>query len=107
LEIKTNDAGFARLRNRARALINARLPLSLTIERPPPSHFRLFYQRLRKTIDEGALSMSGSLFAELDRFCAQFALALHNSELQVYAVLTVLLVLGILLFPPRNDPDQA
>jgi hypothetical protein len=55
----------------------------------------------------GALSMSGSLFAELDRFCGQFALALHNTELQVYAVLTLLLVLGILLFPPRNDPDQA
>jgi len=55
----------------------------------------------------GALSMSGSPFAELDRLCGQFALALHNTELQVYAVLTLLLVLGILLFPPRNDPDQA
>ena len=55
----------------------------------------------------GALPMNGSLFAELDRFCGQFALALHNAELQVYAVLTLLLVLGILLFPPRNDPDQA
>ena len=51
--------------------------------------------------------MSGSPFAELDRICGQFALALHNTELQVYAVLTVLLVLGILLFPPRNDSDQA
>ena len=51
--------------------------------------------------------MNGSLFAEFDRFCGQFALALHNAELQVYAVLTLLLVLGILLFPPRNDPDQA
>ena len=51
--------------------------------------------------------MNGSLFAQLDRFCDQFALALHNSELQVYTVLTLLLVLGILLFPPRNDPDQA
>ena len=51
--------------------------------------------------------MNGSLLAELDRFCAQVALALHNVELQVYAVLTLLLVLGILLFPPRNDPDQA
>jgi hypothetical protein len=57
--------------------------------------------------DEGALSMNGSLFAELDRFCSQFALALHNSELQVYATLTLLLLLGIVLFPPRNDPDQA
>jgi uncharacterized membrane protein YtjA (UPF0391 family) len=53
------------------------------------------------------LPLNGSLFAELDRFCGQFALALHNAELQIYAVLTLLLVLGILLFPPRNDPDQA
>jgi hypothetical protein len=51
--------------------------------------------------------MNGSLFAELDRICGQFALALHNSELQVYATLTLLLLLGIVLFPPRNDPDQA
>jgi hypothetical protein len=51
--------------------------------------------------------MNGSLFAEIDRICGQFALALHNSELQVYATMTLLLLLGILLFPPRNDPDQA
>jgi len=51
--------------------------------------------------------MTGSLLAELDRICGQFALALHNSELQVYTTLTLLLLLGILLFPPRNDPDQA
>jgi hypothetical protein len=51
--------------------------------------------------------MNGSLFAELDRFCSQFAFALHNAEPQIYAVLALLLVLGILLFPPRNDPDQA
>ncbi len=51
--------------------------------------------------------MNGSLLAELDRFCGQLALALHSAELQVYAVLTLLVVLGILLFPPRNDPDQA
>jgi hypothetical protein len=51
--------------------------------------------------------MNGSLFTELDQFCGQLAFALHNVELQVYAVLTLLLVLGIVLFPPRNDPDQA
>jgi hypothetical protein len=51
--------------------------------------------------------MNGSLFAELDHICAQFSLALHNSELNVYATLTLLLIAGILLFPPRNDPDQA
>jgi hypothetical protein len=51
--------------------------------------------------------MNGVLLAELDRFCGQFALALHSAEPQIYAVLALLLVLGILLFPPRNDPDQA
>ena len=51
--------------------------------------------------------MNGSLLAELDRFCGQLAFALHHSELQVYATLTIVIVLGILLFPPRNDPDQA
>jgi hypothetical protein len=53
------------------------------------------------------MPMNGSLFSELDRFCGQFALALHHVELQIYAILALLLVLGILLFPPRNDPDQA
>ena len=63
--------------------------------------------RRRLAPRRGALWMNGSLFGELDRFCGQFALALHNAELQVYAILTLLLVLWILLFPPRNDPDQA
>jgi len=48
-----------------------------------------------------------SLFADIDRICGQFALALHNSEPYVYAALTLLLLFGALLFPPRNDPDQA
>jgi hypothetical protein len=77
---------------------------------PLASHFRSFHRRLQVEPAgrqrRGALSMNGSLFAELDRVCGQVALALHNVELQVYAVLTLVLVLGILLFPPRNDPDQ-
>ena len=47
-----------------------------------------------------------SLLGQVDRICGQFATALHNSELQIYATLAVLLVLGVLLFPPKNDPDQ-
>jgi hypothetical protein len=31
---------------------------------------------------------------------------MHNSELHIYTTLTLLLVLGVLLFPPKNDPDQ-
>jgi hypothetical protein len=47
-----------------------------------------------------------SMFAGVDRVCGQFATAVHNSELQIYTTLTLLLVLGVLLFPPKNDPDQ-
>jgi hypothetical protein len=47
-----------------------------------------------------------SLLGEIDRLCGEFATALHNSELQVYATLGILLVLGVLLFPPKNDSGQ-
>lgn len=48
-----------------------------------------------------------AMLTGIDRFCGQFATALHKSEPQVYATLAVLLVLGALLFPPKNDSDQA
>lgn len=51
----------------------------------------------------GALAM----LADLDRFCGQFATTLHNSEPQIYATLALLLLLAALLFPPKNDSDQA
>jgi len=47
-----------------------------------------------------------SMLAGVDRVCGQFATAMHNSELHIYATLALLLVLGVLLFPPKNDPDQ-
>jgi hypothetical protein len=47
-----------------------------------------------------------SLLGQVDSLCGTFATALHNAELQIYATLGVLLVLGVLLFPPRNDQDQ-
>jgi hypothetical protein len=47
------------------------------------------------------------LLADIDRICGQFALALHNSEPYLYAALTLVLLFGALLFPPRNDSDQA
>jgi hypothetical protein len=47
-----------------------------------------------------------SLLADFDRICSQFTLALHNSEPYVYAALTIAALFGVLLFPPRNDPDQ-
>jgi len=48
-----------------------------------------------------------SCLATIDRLCSQFATALHNSEWQVHATLTLLIVLSALLFPPKDDPDQA
>jgi hypothetical protein len=47
-----------------------------------------------------------SLLGQIDRICGEFATALHNSEWQTYGTLAVLLVLGVVLFPPKNDPDQ-
>jgi hypothetical protein len=46
------------------------------------------------------------MLSEIDRFCAQFADALHNSELHIYATLALIVVLGALMFPPKDDPDQ-
>jgi hypothetical protein len=53
------------------------------------------------TMDDGLSFLTG-----IDRLCGQFATALHNAEWQVYATLTILIVLSTLLFPPKDDPDQ-
>jgi hypothetical protein len=47
-----------------------------------------------------------SALGQADQLCGQFATALHNSELQIYATLALILVLTALLFPPKDDPDQ-
>lgn len=46
-----------------------------------------------------------SLLAAFDRLCGQFALALQQSQLKVYAIIALVIVLSVLLFP-KNDPDQ-
>lgn len=48
-----------------------------------------------------------SMLSDVDNICGQFATALHNSEAQVYVTLTFLLIVGVWLFPPKNDADQA
>jgi hypothetical protein len=48
-----------------------------------------------------------SLLGQVDSLCGTFATALHNSELQIYTTLGILVVLGVFLFPPKNDSDQA
>ena len=48
-----------------------------------------------------------SLLGDIDRLCGQLAIALHNSEPQIYATLAIIVALSCLLFPPKDDPDQA
>jgi hypothetical protein len=45
------------------------------------------------------------LFA-FDRFCGQVAAALQHAQPQIYAGIALAVVLGMLLFPPKDDPDQ-
>jgi hypothetical protein len=62
----------------------------------------------RLTSIEG-LSMMGDPAAVLiafDRLCGQVAAALQHAQPQVYAGIALAVVLGMLLFPPKDDPDQ-
>ena len=47
-----------------------------------------------------------SLLSEIDSVCGQFAAALQHAQLQVYATIAFVLALSVLLFPPKDDPDQ-
>jgi len=47
-----------------------------------------------------------SLLGAIDRTCGQFATALHNSELQIYTTMALLVILSALLLPPRDGSDQ-
>jgi hypothetical protein len=62
---------------------------------------------LTKARERGVeMSESVSLLGNIDQVCGQVAAALAHAEWQIYATLTLVLVLTALLFPPRNDPDQ-
>lgn len=47
-----------------------------------------------------------STLLDIDRACAQFAIALQHGQLQIYATLIVIVVLSVLPFPPKDDPDR-
>jgi hypothetical protein len=47
-----------------------------------------------------------SMLDTIDRVCGQFATALQHAQLQVYATIALIVVLSVLLFPPKDDPDQ-
>lgn len=52
------------------------------------------------------VSDSVSLLGEIDRLCGQIASAMQASELQIYATLALIIVLSVLMFPRKDDPDQ-
>jgi len=47
-----------------------------------------------------------SILGDIDRICGQVAMAMHNSEFQTYGMLTLVVILSALMFPPKDDPDQ-
>jgi hypothetical protein len=52
--------------------------------------------------------MSDSVFllGEVDRICGQIAAAMQTSELQNHATVALIVVLSVLIFPLKDDPDQ-
>jgi hypothetical protein len=56
----------------------------------------------------GLRAMSSGLYllVSIDRLCAQFAAALQHSQLQIYATISLVIVLSLLLFPPKGGADQ-
>jgi hypothetical protein len=47
-----------------------------------------------------------SLLSNIDSMCGQFATALQHAQMQVYAMIALVVTLSVLLFPPKDDPDQ-
>jgi hypothetical protein len=48
-----------------------------------------------------------SALSDIDRVCGQFAAALHNAEPQVYVIIALTVLLSVVLFPRKDDLDQA
>ncbi len=47
--------------------------------------------------------MDVSLLGEINRVCNDFALALQHWEIQIYSILTIVLLIGATIFP---TPDS-
>ena len=81
----------------------------------PQPHFRSFrpardalFPATRLPSIEGLSPMGdpASILVVFDRLCSQIALALQQSQAHVYTAIALAVVLGLLLFPPKDDPDQ-
>lgn len=47
-----------------------------------------------------------SVLDKFDGVCGQFATALQHAQMQVYVTIALVVVLSVLLFPPKDDRDQ-
>lgn len=47
-----------------------------------------------------------SILVVFDQLCSQVASALQQSQAHIYTAIALAIVLGVLLFPPKDDPDQ-
>ena len=47
-----------------------------------------------------------SILVVFDQLCSQIASALQQSQAHLYTAIALAVVLGALLFPPKDDPDQ-
>ena len=52
------------------------------------------------------MNESISFLDQFDQVCQQIANAIQSSELQIYAILSVIVVVTFFVFPPKDDPDQ-
>jgi hypothetical protein len=65
-----------------------------------PSRGALFFRNLRP------MSQLLSFVAQIDHVCGQLATAIQGSQPQLYAMLTVAVLVGFFAFPRKDDPDQ-
>jgi hypothetical protein len=47
-----------------------------------------------------------SVLAAIDRVCGQFAATLAHAQVQIYFTIALVVILSVMLFPPKDDPDQ-
>jgi hypothetical protein len=52
------------------------------------------------------MNESISFLDQLDQVCQEIATAIQSSELQIYAILAVIVVATFFAFPPKDDLDQ-
>ena len=72
---------------------------------PPTPHIRRLRPAWLRRRGLGLMDIATIAYA-IDRICGQFAAALQHAQLQVYCTVALVVILSVMLFPPKDDPDQ-